>query len=130
MVSKVVHFNEVPIQKLKGRDLCMMITENTVGAKKMSGGILWMQPGEVVKPCHAHLNEEEILYIIKGEGKVWIDGEIYEVKTGDCVFFPAGSKHMLKNVGKSVMQVFFIYSPPTEPSKYEYYPDIDFPTNQ
>ena len=127
MAGKVISYDDVLIQELRGRDLCMMITEDTVGSKKMSGGVLWMKPRAVVKPCHAHLNGEEVIYIIKGEGKVWIDGEIAEVKTGNCVFFPMGSKHMLKNTGKTIMQVFFIYSPPTDPSEYEYYPEIDFP---
>lgn len=129
MVGKVISCEEVPIQKLSGRDLCMLITEEAVGAKMMSGGLLWMKTGAIVKPCHMHLDSEETVYIIKGRGRIWVDGKLFEVKTGDFAFFPRGSKHMLKNIGRDILHALFLYAPPTDPSKYEYFPDIDFPND-
>ena len=105
----------------------MMITRDTVGSEMLSGGVLWMKAGAVVKPCHAHADAEEVVYITKGNGKVWIDGELHKVPAGSCAFFPKGSKHMLKNSGRGVLQAIFLYSPPTDPSRYQYYRDIEFP---
>lgn len=126
-MPNIINSNEVAILKLEGRDLCMLISQSTVGSRMMSGGVLWMKPGAVVRPCHSHPNAEEVLYIAKGQGRVWIDGTVSDVKAEDSVFFPIGSKHMVKNTGKDVLQVFFLYSPPTDPSQYHYHPEIQFP---
>lgn len=40
---------------------------------------------------HAESNEEEIIYVVKGEPHVWIDGYIYKLHAGLVVGFPAGT---------------------------------------
>lgn len=56
-------------------------------------------PGETVRPAHAHPNGEEVIYIIRGCGRVMIDGAVDAVKEGTAVLFPQGSVHMLQNTG-------------------------------
>lgn len=123
---KIVKPEDVELKKLTGRDMRLTITEETVGAEELSLGIIWVEPGSIVKPCHAHLKEEEVLYIEEGNGEVWVDKEIKKVNEGNFVFFPKGSKHMVRNTGKKRLKVVFIYAPPTDPSKYKLYPETDF----
>ena len=40
---------------------------------------------------HAESNEEEIIYVVKGQPHVWIDGYIYKLHAGLVVGFPAGT---------------------------------------
>jgi uncharacterized cupin superfamily protein/predicted GNAT family acetyltransferase len=40
---------------------------------------------------HAESNEEEIIFVVKGEPHVWIDGYIYKLHPGLVVGFPAGT---------------------------------------
>lgn len=40
---------------------------------------------------HAESNEEEIIYVVKGEPHVWIDGYIYKLHASLVVGFPAGT---------------------------------------
>ena len=47
-------------------------------------------PGRRATPAHAHDAEEEIFYILGGEGLSWQDGKTCRVGEGDCIVHPAG----------------------------------------
>ena len=47
-------------------------------------------PGRRATPAHAHDAEEEIFYVLGGEGLSWQDGKTCRVKAGDCIVHPAG----------------------------------------
>lgn len=48
-------------------------------------------PGTRSNPPHAHSRDDRLTYVIRGNGKLWLDGDIYDVGAGDCVGFPAGT---------------------------------------
>ena len=112
--------------KLEGRDLRWIITEETVGAKQMSIAVMHCFPNAVVKPLHAHKDIEEVIYIVEGAGQCWIDGEILDFKKGDAVFFPANSKHQVRNTTDSMLVTASIFSQPTSPEQYISYPESMF----
>ena len=59
------------------------------------------QPGES-STHHTHPWEHQA-YITRGEGIIWVDGEEYPIKAGDCVMVPPGSLHHFKNTGDAVL---------------------------
>jgi len=55
-----------------------------------------MGPGERAKPVHVHSDEEEIFYVLAGDGLSWQDGKTYVVTAGDCVVHrPASEAHTM-----------------------------------
>ena len=40
---------------------------------------------------HAHSLEDELVYIISGDGLVWLNGHVHPVRENDAVGFPAGT---------------------------------------
>ena len=36
-------------------------------------------------PVHVHADEEELFYVLDGEGVSWQDGRAYAVRAGDCI---------------------------------------------
>ena len=57
-----------------------------------------LPPGKDSFAYHAHMVEEEWVYILTGRGLADIDGEEYEVGPGDFMGFPApGIAHLLRN---------------------------------
>ena len=40
---------------------------------------------------HAESEEEEFVYVLKGEAIAWIDGHRHHLSTGDCIGFPSGT---------------------------------------
>ena len=58
------------------------------------------------KHRHAH---PEVYYILEGEGRVWIDGEEYAVKTGSTLFIPGSSEHAVCNPGKRPLKLLYVF---------------------
>ena len=52
---------------------------------------------------HTHDNEEEIYYILSGEGIVIDDGVPKEVGAGDAVLTRDGASHSIENSGNEVL---------------------------
>jgi uncharacterized cupin superfamily protein len=48
--------------------------------------------GARAMPVHVHGDEEEIFYVLAGEGLSWQDGSTYRVAAGDCIVHRAGAE--------------------------------------
>jgi len=59
---------------------------------------------------HTHTDSSEIIYIIRGNGKVLYDGREEAVKSGSCHYCPKGHAHSLINNG-NVEMVFYAVVP-------------------
>ncbi len=44
-------------------------------------------------PLHAHTLEDEVIYVLRGEITVQLDGHNHRCTAGDCVLLPKGSEH-------------------------------------
>jgi len=95
-----------------GVDLSILMDENTVETRYLTEVITRVRPGLLLKPCHSHKDIEEIAYVVKGKGKAWIEGEVCEISEGDSLLFPANSKHMVKNTGKTTLELLCFFSSP------------------
>lgn len=62
-----------------------------LGLKKIGINIETMPPGRRTSWPHAESEEEEFAFVLEGTPDVWIDGEIFSLKAGDFVAFPAGT---------------------------------------
>jgi quercetin dioxygenase-like cupin family protein len=48
-------------------------------------------------PTHSHENQDEIIFIHKGELECTLDGKVLTLKEGDSVFLPCKSVHSFRN---------------------------------
>ena len=99
MSVRIVHEGDIEEVALPGRYMRWLVNAERLGAKHLSVCTIRVAPGEKVRPAHAHPNGEELIYIIRGSGRVVVDGEVEAVKEGAAVLFPQGSVHMLQNTG-------------------------------
>jgi mannose-6-phosphate isomerase-like protein (cupin superfamily) len=67
-------------------------------------------PGRKMR-IHKHLNNDELIFIHKGEGLLTLDDRSIPVKTGDVAFVPRGTWHGLDNTGTETLIMIFQYSP-------------------
>jgi quercetin dioxygenase-like cupin family protein len=58
-------------------------------------------------PLHTNTVEHE-QYVLRGQAKIGIGGETYEVKQGDVVFIPAGVVHFYENTGEEPFEFLCI----------------------
>jgi mannose-6-phosphate isomerase-like protein (cupin superfamily) len=58
----------------------------------------------------------DLYYITHGAGRIRIDGETRDVKTGDAIAIPPGRKHKLWNIGNEPLRLLCCCAPPYEHS--------------
>jgi mannose-6-phosphate isomerase-like protein (cupin superfamily) len=60
---------------------------------------------------HYHPLAEEIYFITHGTGKIRIGDEVRDVKVGDAVAIPPGSRHKLWNTGTETLRLLCCCAP-------------------
>jgi len=114
-------------QALPGRNLRWIMTARGQGAHLLSSCVVELPPGGRVSPAHSHPGSEEMVYILEGVGRVWIDGEVGELRPGSAVLFPKGLPHMLANASDVPLRAVCVYAPPTCLEEYAFHPGLGFP---
>ncbi|MFA6004937.1 MAG: cupin domain-containing protein [Patescibacteria group bacterium] len=62
-----------------------------------------------------HAENDQVLYLLEGEGEVVLDGERSPYKAGDLVLVSAGIKHNFINTGEVPLKILTTYSPSHHP---------------
>ncbi|WP_417310527.1 cupin domain-containing protein [Devosia sp.] len=95
--------------------LALTVGPEVNGARKFSGGVVDLPPGQG-HARHNHPGAEEIIFVISGEGEQMVetpDGEPVTQKVGPgcTVFIPEDRFHSTLNTGDGPMQLFVVYAP-------------------
>lgn len=73
--------------------------------------LMSLAPNEEIG-MEVHEDNDQFFRFEKGQGKVIIDGNEYEVKDGSAVVVPAGAQHNVINTsGAEKLSLYTIYSP-------------------
>ena len=126
-MSYIVNENDVEPKELPGRSLRWLFTPEMKQASGLTFNVVTIKPGNTVKPAHSHKNNEELVYIVSGSGKAYIDGKVHDISAGSAILFSPGSIHMLRNSGKTDMKAACFFTPPATLSDYSFHDEIDFP---
>ncbi len=73
--------------------------------------LMTIQPGDEIGE-EIHEDHDQFFRIEKGEGEVWIDGNMSKIKDDDAVVVPAGALHNVVNTGDIPLHLYTIYGPP------------------
>ena len=61
-----------------------------VGAKDLGCSYDVVPPGKCACPFHSHRAEEEMFFVVRGEGTLRYGGETRKIRTGDVICCPTG----------------------------------------
>ncbi len=122
-----IHESEIDERDLPGRRLRWVVSNSGVQAEQCSACVIRIAPGEKVRPAHSHPHGEEVIYIIRGTGRVLVAGEVSAVREGSTVLFPQGAVHMLHNTGPEEMKAICFFAPSTGLENYRMHEGVDFP---
>lgn len=78
-----------------------------IGARKLGYNLTVIAPGKRNCPFHNHHVEEEMFFILEGEGELRYGTERYPLKPGDIIACPTGgpeTAHQIINTGKTEMR--------------------------
>lgn len=54
---------------------------------------------------HRHGNDEEIYFIVSGNGRMTVEDETFDVREGDLILNRPGGRHGLENCSRDVLKV-------------------------
>jgi mannose-6-phosphate isomerase-like protein (cupin superfamily) len=70
-------------------------------------------------PDHFH-DYEEVLFILKGEGRMWAGKTNTPISRGSCIFLPKGQIHCVENTEEGELRLLGVFYPAGSPSvRYE-----------
>jgi uncharacterized cupin superfamily protein len=105
-----LNIQDVPAEKVTGREIRNMINSQVQGSQDMTLQIVDVLPGAISKPGHSHTNCEEIIYVAAGEGDILIQDRVWHLVPGDVVLLPRGVKHLTRNPCREKMRLICVFS--------------------
>lgn len=73
--------------------------------------LMTLRPGEEVG-SETHSDTDQFFRVERGEGKVFIDETVYEVRDGDAIIVPSGARHNVVNTSETEpLHLYTLYGP-------------------
>jgi uncharacterized cupin superfamily protein len=93
-----------------------------IGAQKLGYNLTVLAPGKSAFPRHSHRVNEEMFFILEGEGELRVGDARYTVKPGDVIACPPGgpeTAHQITNISSAELK-FLAVSTKLSPEIGEY----------
>ncbi|SAK58188.1 cupin 2 domain-containing protein [Caballeronia hypogeia] len=82
-----------------------------LGASKLGYSLIALEPGKRAFPFHHHRVNEEMFFVVEGEGEVRLGGESHSIRAGDVIACPPGgpeTAHQIVNTGTLTLRYLAI----------------------
>jgi mannose-6-phosphate isomerase-like protein (cupin superfamily) len=110
--SPLVRLADRPAQPTADRWYRVMVNDE-IGSTNATQFVGSIPPGRA--PDHFH-QYEEVLFILKGEGRMWAGATTTPIAPGSCVYLPKGQVHCVENTGTGELRLLGVFYPAGSPS--------------
>jgi len=94
-----------------------VLVDNEVGSAQVTQFVGSIPPGRA--PDHFH-EYEEVLFILRGEGRMWAGEDNTPIGPGSCIYLPRRQIHCVENTGTSELRLLGVFYPAGSPAvRYE-----------
>ncbi len=90
-----------------------VLVDEGIGSAQVTQFVGSIPPGRA--PDHFH-NYEEVLFILKGEGRMWAGETSTAIAAGSCIYLPKGQVHCVENIGAGELRLLGVFYPAGSPS--------------
>ncbi|MBI3706783.1 MAG: cupin domain-containing protein [Proteobacteria bacterium] len=94
-----------------------------VGAQKLGYNLTVLPPGKRAWPAHSHRVNEEMFFVVEGEGEVRIGAARHPIRAGDVIACPPGgpdTAHQIANTSPTAELKFLAISTKILPEMVDY----------
>jgi quercetin dioxygenase-like cupin family protein len=92
-----------------------MLATGSMGAEGLSTALASFHPGTRI-PYHTHPTSE-VITVVAGEARVFVEGRRYRLRPFDCMNVPAGAPHSLLNESTTMQTVLHTTFPSATPAR-------------
>jgi len=82
-----------------------------------------LEQGQTACPFHHHLREDEAFFVLEGRGVLRYGAELHDIRAGDCISCPAGTKMAHQIANPYPEQLVYLAIGPFDPHEVCAYPD-------
>ena len=100
----------VPFQTMDGSEIRELLAHRNSCIRQQSLAEATLPPGGSTTR-HYHPRTEEIYYILSGEARMEIAGEVTDVSPGDAIAIPPGAPHQIHNTGTVALKFLCCCAP-------------------
>jgi len=94
-----------------------VLVDDEVGSNEVTQFVGSIPPGRA--PDHFH-HYEEVLFILRGQGRMWAGQTNTPIGPGSCVYLPRKQVHCVENTGTDELRLLGVFYPAGSPSaRYE-----------
>jgi mannose-6-phosphate isomerase-like protein (cupin superfamily) len=90
-----------------------VLVDDEIGSEQVTQFVGSIPPGRA--PDHFH-TYEEVLVILKGEGRMWAGETNTPIGPGSCIYLPKGQVHCVENTGANELRLLGVFYPAGSPS--------------
>jgi mannose-6-phosphate isomerase-like protein (cupin superfamily) len=94
-----------------------VLVDNEIGSEQVTQFVGSIPPGRA--PDHFH-EYEEVLFILRGEGRMWAGETNTSIGPGSCIYLPKRQVHCVENTGAGELRLLGVFYPAGSPAvRYE-----------
>jgi len=126
MKPRIVNADSVPFETRTQPEAfeCRIARVGAVAeSSKLGYNITVVPPGKKAFPYHAHRGNEEMFFILEGEGTLRIDGERRKIRQGDFIAVPPGRESAHQIINDSAGELRYLAVSTMELPEVIEYPD-------
>lgn len=90
-----------------------VLVDEEVGSTQVTQFVGSIPPGRA--PDHFH-QYEEVLFILRGQGRMWAGKSSTPIAAGACVYLPKGQVHCVENTGDGELRLLGVFYPAGSPA--------------
>jgi len=90
-----------------------VLVDDEIGSTNATQFVGSIPPGRA--PDHFH-QYEEVLFILRGEGRMWAGKTNTPITAGSCIYLPKGQVHCVENTGMDELRLLGVFCPAGSPS--------------
>jgi len=108
---KKINLNEVEFKEAQNRKIAELVSAQVLGSQGVTCRLVEINPiscTEVRNP-HLHLDIEETIYVLEGEGEVWFEGNVAKIYPNDLILIPKQEKHMILNTTEKPLKIICFF---------------------
>ena len=94
-----------------------VLVDDEIGSEQVTQFVGSIPPGRA--PDHFH-EYEEVLFILRGEGRMWASDTNTPIGPGSCIYLPKRQVHCVENTGAGELRLLGVFYPAGSPAvRYE-----------
>jgi mannose-6-phosphate isomerase-like protein (cupin superfamily) len=122
--NHVVKTNVAPIVRLSDKKALptadrwyRVLVDDEIGSEQVTQFVGSIPPGRAPAPFHEY---EEVLFILRGEGRMWASETNTPIGPGSCIYLPRKQVHCVENTGTGELRLLGVFYPAGSPAvRYE-----------